>query len=745
MDQSTLDSLNPQQKEAVLHFGSPLLILAGAGSGKTRVLTQKIAYLVEEKGFAPSSILAVTFTNKAAREMKERVGHLMPPHMAYSISVSTFHSLGVQLLRRYAQLLDYKSGFSIYDDGDQISVLKKVLKKLNINEKIITPKFCQSRINIAKSQCLTSTQIASQRSLFSKEFHVIYNEYEAELKSANAFDFNDLISKTVFILENFEQAREQMRDHFKYLLVDEYQDTNVGQYRLMRALCRDTNNICVVGDEDQSIYGWRGADISNILNFEKDFPGTKLIKLEENYRSTQNILSAAYSVIKNNTQRRDKKLFTNNSTGEKVKLIETENEYEEGRFVADKVHQIVSSGGSLNDIALFYRTNAQSRVLEEQLRNKDIPYRMYGGTRFYDRKEIKDVASYLKLLLNPTDDVCFKRVVNVPARGLGKTSIEAIETIGMERGTSMVAAAISAVKEGAVNPRAGKKLAEFLDLIVRLRSLVSTQDVYSLYNEVLQQTGYLSELEHDDTIESKSRIENLQEFGNAILRFIETHREEATLEKFLNDTALMSDSDDKDDDNQPKLTMMTLHISKGLEFPYVFMVGMEDGLFPSAQSLEDTEVKLEEERRLCYVGMTRAEKMLFMSYAQSRRHYGTQNFNEPSRFIDEIPEEFLESINMRQKRPAFMNRYAGTNVVSLDSRRETSMSRDDVFPDYENLSNDSDGAGQYRKGAQVRHPVFGAGKIHTIEGSGDNMKVSIVFRDSSVRKFIVKHANLTFI
>ncbi len=745
MDMSALDSLNPQQKEAVLHFGSPLLILAGAGSGKTRVLTQKIAYLVEQKNLPPASILAVTFTNKAAREMKERVSQLMPPHLAYPIWVSTFHSLGVQLLRRYAQLLDYKPGFSIYDDGDQISVLKKVLKKLNINDKIITPKFCQSRIGMAKSQCLTSTQIASQRSLFSKEFHTIYSEYEAELKAANAFDFNDLISKTVYILETFEQAREQMRDHFQFLLVDEYQDTNVGQYRLMRALCRDTNNICVVGDEDQSIYAWRGADISNILNFEKDFPGTKLIKLEENYRSTQNILSAAYGVIKNNTQRRDKKLFTNNSVGEKVKLIETENEYEEGRFVADKVHQIVASGGSLNEIAVFYRTNAQSRVLEEQLRNKDINYRMYGGIRFYDRKEIKDVASYLNLLLNPTDDVCFKRVVNVPARGLGKTSIEAIEAIGMERGASMVASAIMAIKENAVNTRASKKLSEFLDLLVRLRALVPTHDVYSLFNEVLQQTGYLAELENDDTVESKSRIENLQEFGNAILRFIETHRDEATLEKFLSDTALMSDADDTKDDNQPALTMMTLHISKGLEFPYVFMVGMEDGLFPSAQSLEDTEVKLEEERRLCYVGMTRAEKMLFMSHARSRRHWGDQNFNPPSRFIDEIPADHLESISMLQKRPAFMNRSSGSNVYSLSSRKESSVSYDNVFPDYENMSTESDSATPYRKGAQVRHPVFGAGSIYNVEGNGDSMKVSIMFRDKSVRKFIVKHANLTFI
>lgn len=672
--------------------------------------------------------------------MKERVAQIMPPHLAYSIWISTFHSLGVQLLRRYAPLLEYKTGFSIYDDTDQISVLKKVLKKLNINEKIITPKFCQSRINLAKSQCLTDSQIANQKSLFSKEFHHIFKLYEQELKMANAFDFGDLISKSVYLLENFPSAREEMQEKFHYLMVDEYQDTNVGQYRLMRALCRDTNNICVVGDEDQSIYAWRGADISNILNFEKDFPGTKLIKLEENYRSTKNILSAAYGVIKNNTQRRDKKLFTNNSTGEKVKLVEVENEYDEGRFVAEKITQILSSGGSVKDIAIFYRTNAQSRVLEEQLRTKEIPYKIFGGIRFYDRKEIKDIASYMNLLLNPTDDVCFKRVVNVPARGFGKTSMEAIENLGIERNVSLVEASILAIRENVVNNRAGKKLGEFLDLIVRLRSLVETHDLYALYNEVLQQTGYLSELEHDETIESQSRIENLQEFGNAILRFTETHRDDATLEKFLSDTALMSDSDDDKDKDKPAVTMMTLHISKGLEFPYVFMVGMEDGLFPSTQSFEDTDGRLEEERRLCYVGMTRAEKILFMSYARSRRHWGDQNFNPPSRFLDEIPTDFIEGVSMIQKRPQFMGKYSST--TSTASLSSPSFS-DDVFPDYENTSDDS--STPYRKGAQVRHPVFGAGSIYLIEGAGESMKVSILFRDKSVRKFIVKHANLTFI
>ncbi|MCB9071982.1 MAG: UvrD-helicase domain-containing protein [Bdellovibrionaceae bacterium] len=755
---SNLSTLNPTQQQAATHFGSPLLIIAGAGSGKTRVLTHKISHLVETGSFQPQNILAVTFTNKAAREMKDRVATLLPPHLAYSIWISTFHSLGVQILRRYALALGYKTGFSIYDDNDQISVLKKVLKKLNINEKIITPKFCQSRINLAKSQCLTMDQIAQQRSLFNKEFSHIYSHYETELKTANAFDFGDLIAKNVYLIEHHPEIREELQRQFQYILVDEYQDTNVSQYRLMRGLCGNKNNICVVGDEDQSIYAWRGADITNILNFEKDFPGTKLIKLEQNYRSTKNILSAAYEVIKNNTQRRDKKLFTENPDGEKVKIVEVENEYDEARFVAEKITILLGAGVSPSEIAVFYRTNAQSRVLEEQLRTKDIHYKMYGGMRFYDRKEIKDVASYLNLLLNPTDDVCLKRVINVPARGLGKTSVEAIETIGIERGVSLVEAAMIAIKEKVLNSRASKKVAEFLDLLVSMRSLVETHDLYALYNEVLLQTGYLKELESDDTIESQSRIENLQEFGNAILRFTETHRDDATLERFLSDTALMSDQD-QDTQDLPSVTLMTLHISKGLEFPYVFMVGMEDGLFPSAQSLEDTENKLEEERRLCYVGMTRAEKVLFMSYARSRRHWGDQNFNPPSRFIDEIPAEYLESLSLIQKRPQFMNRYSNSsNYGSTDnfddskpsrngfSNRSASSAQNDVFPDYENLSDSySDNPSPYRKGAQVRHPVFGAGSIFQVEGTGDSMKVSILFRDKSLKKFIVKHANLTFI
>ncbi len=668
--------------------------------------------------------------------MKERMLRMLPPHLAYDVWISTFHSLGVQILRRYSDVMGYKKGFSIFDDTDQTTVIKKVLKKLNLNEKIITPKSCQSRINMAKASALSQQQMDAQKSLFNKEFTAVYAGYEQELKANNAFDFGDLISKTLYLVENYDQVREQLQNTFRFVMVDEYQDTNVSQYRLMKALCGDKSNICVVGDEDQSIYAWRGADITNILNFEKDFPGTQVIKLEQNYRSTKNIITAAHSVIKNNSQRHDKKLFTENSDGELIKIVNIENEYEEGQYVAERINQLVLNGSSLNDVAVFYRTNAQSRVIEEQLRNKQLTYKLFGGIRFYDRKEIKDVASYLNLLLNPTDDVSFKRVVNVPARSLGKTSIEQVEQLSIDHNCSMVEASIRAVQSKLLTSRATNKLSEFLNILVKLREKSDSMDIYALYNEVLHDTGYLKELESDDTIESKSRIENLQEFGNAILRFIETHQDDVSLEKFLSDMALVSDADTQAKDNQPAITLMTLHISKGLEFPHVFMLGMEEGLFPGHQSIEEDGDRMEEERRLCYVGMTRAEKTLYMCHARSRRHWGEHQFNPPSRFLDEIPSQLTEPVSMIQRRPQFMNR-----TSTFNKKQNSSF---DVFPDYENASDDQD-SNPYKKGARVRHPVFGAGAIYSVEGSGDAIKVSILFTDQSIKKFIARHANLTFI
>lgn len=734
-------NLNPQQQKAVEHYGTPLLILAGAGSGKTRVLTNKVSYLIDKGHCQPENILAVTFTNKAAREMKERVAQQLPPQLAHPVWVSTFHSLGAQILRKYGEVIGLKSGFTIYDDSDQTSVLKKVLKKLEYNDKIISPKFCKSRINMMKSMGLNKRQIASEKHIFNNEFVAVFNAYEEMLKQSNAADFGDLIYKSIHMIEKFPEVKEDLRKTFKYIMVDEYQDTNHSQYRLMTGLCDDKNNICVVGDEDQSIYGWRGADISNILNFENDFPNTTTIKLEQNYRSTQNIIAAAHGVISNNSQRHDKKLFTENETGNKVKMVQLENEHNEARFVADQIKMLIEKGISPYDIAVFYRTNAQSRLLEEHLRNYNISYRVFGGMRFYDRKEVKDLASYLNLLLNPADDVAFKRVVNSPPRGLGKTTIDKIEAISINEGIPMVEASIRAIQTKAVHKRAQTKMGEFLDCLVKLRSRVEDLDLYSLYNEVLQETGYLKQLEQEDTVESQSRIENLQEFGNAILRFTEVHHEEATLEKFLADTALVSDTD-QEDSNTPTVTLMTLHISKGLEFSYVFIVGLEEGLFPSAKSLEEEADKIEEERRLCYVGMTRARKDLYLTHAKSRRHWGEHQLNPPSRFLNEIPAHLVEVIDQTPRRPNFYSQ-----GFHNPKKRTSYQDSFDEMPDYENFS-DSPGAeagASYRKGMKVRHPVFGAGAIHQVEGSGDSTKISIVFQDRSIRKFVAKHANLTII
>lgn len=734
----TLDHLNDQQKEAVLHYGSPLLILAGAGSGKTRVLTSKIAYLIETGKVEPQNILAVTFTNKAAREMKERVTNQLPPHLSQPVWVSTFHSLGAQILRKYGEVIGLKSGFTIYDDSDQTSVIKKVLKKLEYNDKIITPKFCKSRINMIKSMGLTEAQIPEHVEVFSKEMVLIFKEYETLLRSSNAADFGDLIYKSLYLAENEPQIREALQSTYKYIMVDEYQDTNNTQYRLMKALCGDVNNICVVGDEDQSIYGWRGADITNILNFEKDFSNTHTIKLEENYRSTKNIIAAAHAVIANNSQRYDKYLFTNKMEGEKVKVVEIENEHAEAQYVSTEVRRLLDYGISPYDIAVFYRTNAQSRLFEENFRQKEIPYKVYGGMRFYDRKEIKDIASYLNLVINPTDDVAFKRVVNSPARGLGKTTLEKVEGISIANTVSMVEAAINAIESKIIHKRAQTKMGEFLDCLVQLRTRAQDLDLYSLYNEVLQSTGYLDQLKNDDTIESKSRIENLQEFGNAILRFTELHQDDATLEKFLEDTALMSDVDQSDEYNKPTVTVMTLHVSKGLEFPYVFIVGMEEGLFPSGQSIEDvSETRLEEERRLCYVGMTRAEESLYLTHARSRRHWGDHQMNPPSRFLNEIPSSLIEPIQQAPKKPNFYS----NSFQSQKKKSDPFADSFDEMPDYEDYG---EGSG-YKKGMRVRHPVFGAGAIHQVEGSGDSAKISILFQDRSIRKFIAKHAKLSII
>lgn len=743
--------LNPPQTEAVLHMDGPLLILAGAGSGKTRVLTHRMAHIIAQGAAAADDILCVTFTNKAAREMESRIYQILSDlgiPVRSQLWISTFHSFCVRILRQHITLLDYKAFFSIYDPSDQLSQIKKVMAALNINDKIFPPKSFQSRISSAKMAGLSPDDIerAHGPALMDTRSLQVYRMYEQEMKKANALDFDDLLMKTWDLFKMYPDVLEGYRQKFRYIMVDEYQDTNRIQYLLVLALSKGHRNLCVVGDEDQSIYSWRGADIRNILDFEKDFPEAKVVKLEENYRSSGNIVKAATSVIRNNTQRKDKTLFTSNEGGDLIRIQEERNEYDEARFVAKTIEGALSKGElSPNDVAVFYRTNAQSRVLEEQLRTLGLAYRIVGGVRFYERMEIKDVLSYMKLSINPADDAAFKRVINVPARGIGKTTIDKLEAFAMERGLTLSAAAELAVNERVFNAGTSGKIRRFLDLALELREAAKQFALPEFYHIVLDRTGYLAALKAEDTPEAEARVENLEEFDNAIEQFVRERGEDAHLQGFLEEMALVSDQDSLDDEVQ-SVTLMTLHISKGLEFPMVFVVGMEENLFPSARGGFDAESEddLEEERRLAYVGMTRARKRLFLTYAKTRRVWGQEQNNPPSRFLKEIPKEITE-FKSGAENTGFFSRFANaptgafSRPASPDRNRARATTDFDSqeFPDYDDVSPDG-----FRKDMRVRHPTFGAGTVYATEGSGDQLKVSVMFADQTIKKFVVKYARL---
>lgn len=748
-------SLNSPQSEAVLHTDGPLLILAGAGSGKTRVLTHRMVHLIATGKAAPDEILCVTFTNKAAREMEHRIYKILNDLglSAHSqLWVSTFHSFCVRVLRERVTLLDYKPFFTIYDSGDQLSQIKKVLAALNINDKMFPPKSFQARISNAKMLGLSPQEVekAFGRPLMDTRSLQVYQRYEEEMKKSNAMDFDDLLLKTWELFRMYPDVLQQYRDKFRYIMVDEYQDTNRIQYLLVQALAKDSRNLCVVGDEDQSIYSWRGADIRNILDFEKDFPETKVVKLEENYRSTANIVNAATSVIRNNTQRKDKTLFTSNDGGEKIHVQEERNEYDEARFVAKTIENLANSGeGEWNEFAVFYRTNAQSRVLEEQLRTHGIPYKIVGGMRFYERMEIKDMLSYMKLSLNPADDISFKRVINVPARGIGKTTIEKLEEIAAERRITLMAAAEVAVNERAFNAGTCGKIRRFLDLQQDLHPAAQQFSISEFYHILLDRTEYLQALKKEDTPESQARIQNLEEFDNAIIQFAKERGEETSLQGFLEEMALVSDQDSLNEQLN-SVTLMTLHISKGLEYPNVFIVGLEENLFPSNRGgMEgESEEEIEEERRLAYVGMTRARKRLYLTSAKMRRVWGKEESNPPSRFLKEIPTE-LVSFQSAVEAPRLFTRFGGGlfgaqggQEIAARPKSDRNSSRGfehQAFPDYDDNAPSGDG---FSKGMRVRHPTFGVGSVYATEGSGDQLKVSILFSDSTIKKFVAKYARL---
>ncbi len=760
--------LNSPQNEAATSLQGPLLILAGAGSGKTRVLTHRIANMILEGEASPSEILAVTFTNKAAREMENRTAKLLQDSgvpIYEPLWISTFHSTCARILRDEIHLLGYQPFFVIYDDSDQQAVIKNILKDLNINDKVYPPKGIKSHISNAKMQGLEPDKVAKASFFVMDETILeIYREYEDRLKSSNALDFDDLLLKTHKLFVQQKDVLKKYSERFKYIMVDEYQDTNHIQYLIVKMLAEGHRNLCVVGDEDQSIYSWRGADIRNILDFEKDFPEAKVVKLEENYRSSKNIVEAASYVIRNNTERKDKVLFTNNDKGSKILVQAENNEYDEARFVVRRIQDIrMDSEYEYNDFAVFYRTNAQSRVLEEQLRTYSIPYRLVGAVRFYDRMEVKNVICYLRLLLNMSDDVAFHRVLNVPARGIGKTTASKIMAYQSEHRVNAIAAAEQIAQRRIVHSGAANKLFQFISLIEKLKLASNELKLSELYIRVLEDSGYAASLKAENTPESQGRLDNLEELHNAILQFEKERGDEATLQGFLEEMALVSEAD-KQNMDEDAVTLMTLHLSKGLEFKNVFIVGMEEGLFPSQRSLNESSDQLEEERRLAYVGMTRARENLHLSFARSRRVWGQEESRPPSCFIKEIPEEYIVT-NAKLKRPAFLDRYeekygaadpnsglhSGFNsrpkTKSFSQRaaargNQNASESYDAFPDYENESNDyGDNAG-FTKGTRVRHPVFGVGSIFEVEGVGETQKVSVMFQDRSLKKFMVKHARL---
>ncbi len=748
--------MNPPQFEAIKQADGPLLILAGAGSGKTRVLTYRMTNLLASGKAAPEEVLCVTFTNKAAREMEHRIYQILSDFNYVTrtpLWIHTFHSFCVRILRRHLPLLDYKPGFSIYDSSDQLGLVKKALRDQNINDKSYPPRNFLSRISFAKMKGLSPEKVKHSKSLIMDPKTLdVYTQYEEELKRANALDFDDLLLKTYELFQMYPDLLEQYQNQFKYVMVDEYQDTNHIQYLLVKSLASGHRNLCVVGDEDQSIYSWRGADISNIMDFEKDFPEAKVVKLEENYRSTANIVAAATHVIKNNLQRKDKTLFTSNQAGELISVREETNEYEEARYVAKNIQSMMNDGeGSYSDYAIFYRTNAQSRVLEDQLRTMSIPYKIVGGIRFYERMEVKDVISYMKLTINPADDAAFKRVINTPARGIGKTTVEKLEEYATANKIPLWIAAQKCVDTKEFNSGTTSKLRKYLDLLISLTETSQSYAMDEFYSILLDKTEYLQTLKAEDTPESQARIENLEELDNAIAQFMKERGPEGTLSNFLEEMSLVSDQDQYNEAVNT-VTMMTLHISKGLEFPYVFIVGLEENLFPSSRGDSDSADDMEEERRLAYVGMTRARQKLFLTYARMRKVWGQDQMNPPSRFLNEIPKELLEQTS-GVVRTGFAARHAAGSPEwgrSSFSRPEGHFNKsrgslDDIdsqdFPD-DNYSQVAQSKGSFAKGQQVKHPTFGIGSIFSVEGSGDEQKVSVLFADQTIKKFVIKYARL---
>ncbi|MFB5191718.1 DNA helicase PcrA [Alicyclobacillus fastidiosus] len=745
--QSILQGLNPEQQRAVQTTDGPLLIMAGAGSGKTSVLTRRIAYLIAERRVPPWAILAITFTNKAAREMRERI-QVLVGNLGTDIWTSTFHALCARILRRDIQRIGYSTSFTVLDSADQLSVIKRVMSDLNIDVKKYEPKAILHQISQHKNELRGGAKVRDMAgSPYERLVGDVYLEYERRLRQNQSLDFDDLIFKTVELFKESPETLNYYQNRFTHVHVDEYQDTNYAQYMLVKLLAQKRKNLCVVGDSDQSIYGWRGADIRNILDFERDYPDAQVIRLEQNYRSTGRILRIANEVIRNNRMRKEKNLWTSAGEGDKAYLHHASDERAEAIFVASQIEAHVKQGRKYPDFSVLYRTNAQSRVIEEIFLQKGIPYRIYGGLKFYDRKEIKDVLAYLRLVLNPDDDVSFIRVVNVPKRGLGQTSIDKLEDYAREHACSLFDAAQRATSAG-LTKRAASALQGFVQLILTLSQQRAFLPLTDLTEELLLRSGYREALEAEKTLEAQSRLENLDEFLSLTREFDENgtiEGEVSALEQFLTDVALVSDSDlnkgkpEVEQDSQV-VTMMTLHSAKGLEFPVVFLVGMEEGIFPHKRAL-DAEEEMEEERRLCYVGITRAMERLYLTTCSSRMIFGERRPFTTSRFLAEMPAQDMEKEGF-QTRPradfgaAFRpssTASAGTVSAGIQGSRMT-------MPQ----SFGADLSVSYEPGDRVEHRKWGVGEIVSKTGSGESLELIVRFLDPiGERKLFAKFAPIT--
>ncbi|HGF7256828.1 TPA: DNA helicase PcrA [Enterococcus faecium] len=733
-----LNGMNPRQKEAVLHTDGPLLLMAGAGSGKTRVLTHRIAYLIEEKEVNPWNILAITFTNKAAKEMKERVNAILASG-GEDVWVSTFHSMCVRILRRDVDFIGYNRNFTIIDSSEQLTLMKRILKELNIDPKKYDPRSILGTISHAKNSLQTPQDFAKMQGSYYEEIAAkCYAAYQKELQYNQCMDFDDLIMNTIRLFEEHPDSLTYYQNKFHYIHVDEYQDTNHAQYTLVNLLAGRFRNLCVVGDADQSIYGWRGADMQNILDFEKDYPDAAVILLEQNYRSTKNILSAANQVIENNSNRKPKNLWTENKEGNKITYYRADNERDETRFIVDRMQEeIRSNHRNYGDFAILYRTNAQSRVMEETLLKANIPYKMVGGHKFYDRKEIKDILAYLNVLANPQDSISFERIVNSPKRGIGPGSIEKLRSFASLHEWPLLEAAQN-VDLANIGGKAGQQLGAFGEMIQEVTQMIPYLTVTELTKEVLDRSGYLEDLKIQNTLEAQARIENLEEFLTVTQEFdkqFEQQNEEdadAPEEKltvFLNDLALVSDIDNLEEDAS-QVTLMTLHAAKGLEFPVVFLIGLEEGVFPLSRALME-ESELEEERRLAYVGITRAEEALYLTNAFSRTLYGRTQYNRPSRFVEEIDQELLEIEGMRptpKKTPVFAKKTAAYSY----KQPETAV-----------VSSKSATGGEknsWKPGDKVKHKKWGLGTVVRVSGTSKDLELDVAFPSQGVKRLLAAFA-----